>query len=87
MVHHRICCDTGLKLWQLQSSLVFIDSNFSPFLLHPYPTAKSNSENNRHLVTVTIGFSAPNDALANDFNNAVVSEIRNAIAAGTFTRD
>jgi hypothetical protein len=55
--------------------------------LRTQSTAKSNAESSRHLVTVSIEFTAPNDTLASEFNGAVVSEIRNAIVAGTFTRD
>jgi hypothetical protein len=49
--------------------------------------AKSNFESNRYLVTVGIDFESPDDDGANQFNKAVINEIRDAISAGTFTRE
>lgn len=63
--------------------------------LHGYPTVKaithdptrSDAQSSRHLVTVSIAFSAPNATSAKDFQTKVVAEIRSAIASGTFTRE
>ena len=72
----------------LISYVCFIFSVF-PLLSSVNKTiAKSNFETtNRFLVTVGIDFESPDDDDANQFNKAVINEIRNAISAGTFTRE
>lgn len=68
-------------------------SSFESILLSmAYPTAASvkkddsRTDANRIMATVTISFSAPDQATARDFQSQVIGRVRDAISAGTFTK-
>ena len=72
------CC---LALFPRRSSSIYSNSFHSTPL---YMLARTDAHRTR--VTVTISFSAPDEATARSFQSQIIGRVRNAISDGSFTR-